>query len=260
VDTKAYPRQPRGVAFAGPKQPIDLPCDNCIGRVLNLCKPLDEARLQQLLAIGGLRRWQRHQILYRAGDSASHFFKIRKGLVSVSKTLDDGRRQIVAVRVPGDCVGYLEVDGRYAFEGEALTDVEVCAFDRRRFDALAAENSDLSAALAAALSSALAQSGESMLVVGKLRSTERVAHFLGKMVLLHRERRDRPGPVQLYMNRSEIADHLGLTIETVSRSITKLKERAVIGLVESDEVIVLDDVKLWAIGKIDSEARASAIG
>ncbi len=141
-----------------------------------------------------------------------------------------------------------------------MTDVEVCAFDRRRFDALAAENSDLSAALAAALSSALAQSGELMLVVGKLRSTERVAHFLGKMVLLHRERRDRPGPVQLYMNRSEIADHLGLTIETVSRSITKLKERAVIGLVESDEVIVLDDVKLWAIGKIDSEARASAIG
>lgn len=260
MDSKAYPRQPRGVALSGPKLATDLPCDHCIGRPLNLCKPLDEHRLQQLLALGSIRHWQRHQILFRAGDRVSSFFKIRKGLVSVSKTLDDGRRQIVAVRVPGDCVGYLDTDGCYAFEGEALTDVEACAFDRRRFDALAAENPDLAAALATALSSALAQSGESMLVVGKLRSTERVAHFLGKMALLHHDLHARPGPFQLYMNRSEIADHLGLTIETVSRSMTKLKERAVIGLVESDEVIVLDAAKLREIGKIDGDARASAIG
>jgi CRP/FNR family transcriptional regulator, anaerobic regulatory protein len=260
VHTKAYPRQPRGVALAGPQPAIDLPCDNCIGRTLNLCKPLDEVRLQQLLALGSIRHWQRHQILFRAGDSVSSFFKIRKGLVSVSKTLDDGRRQIVAVRVPGDCVGYVEADGRYAFEGEALTDVEACAFDRHRFDALVAETPDLAAALTAALSNALTQSGESMLVVGRLRSTERVAHFLGKMAMLHRDLHAKRGPIQLYLNRSEIADHLGLTIETVSRSITKLKERAVIGLIESDEVIVLDDVKLWQIGKIDSSARTSAIG
>lgn len=99
-----------------------------------------------------------------------------------------------------------------------------------------------------------------MLVVGKLRSTERVAHFLGKMALLHRNQTAKPGPFPLYMNRSEIADHLGLTIETVSRSMTKLKERAVIGLIESDEVIVLDDAKLREIGKIDDGIRVSAIG
>lgn len=260
MHTKAYPRQPRGVALAGPKPSIDLPCDNCVGRALNLCKPLDEARLQELLALGSLRRWHRHEVLFRAGDPVSSFFKIRKGLVSVSKTLDDGRRQIVAVRVPGDCVGYLDAGGRYAFEGEALTDVEACAFDRHRFDALVAEIPDLAAALTAALSNALTQSGQSMLVVGRLRSTERVAHFLGKMALLHRDLHAKGGPIQLYLNRSEIADHLGLTIETVSRSITKLKERSVIGLIESDEMIVLDDAKLWEIGKIDSEARASAIG
>ncbi|MCA0245574.1 MAG: Crp/Fnr family transcriptional regulator [Proteobacteria bacterium] len=260
MDSKAYPRQPRGVALTGPKLATDLPCDHCIGRHLNLCKSLDEERLQQLLGLGSIRHWQRHQVLFRAGDPASIFFKIRKGLVSVSRTLDDGRRQIVAVRVPGDCVGYLDVDGHYAFEGDALTDVEACSFDRRRFDALAAENPDLASALAAALSSALAQSGESMLVVGKLRSTERVAHFLGKMASLHRELHARPGPFQLYMNRSQIADLLGLTIETVSRSMTKLKERAVIGLIESNEVIVLDHAKLREIGKIDDGGRASAIG
>jgi CRP/FNR family transcriptional regulator len=260
VDSKAYPRQPRGVALTGLKPTPDLPCDRCVGRHLNLCKPLDEGRLQQLLALGSIRHWRRHQVLFRAGDRISSFFKIRKGLVSVSRTLDDGRRQIVAVRAPGDCVGYLDRDGRYAFEGEALTDVEACSFDRRRFDVLAAENPDLAAALATALSSALAEAAESMLVVGKLRSTERVAHFLGKMAVLHRHLNARPGPFQLYMNRSEIADHLGLTIETVSRSMTKLKERAVIGLIESDEVIVLDDAKLREIGKIDDDVGVGAIG
>ena len=99
----------------------------------------------------------------------------------MSRSLDDGRRQIVAVRAPGDCVGYLDVGGRYAFEGDALTDVEACAFDRRRFDAFATQHPDLAAAVAETLSAALRQSGEAMLVLGQLKSTERVAHFLAEI-------------------------------------------------------------------------------
>ena len=83
------------------------------------------------------------------------FFKITQGVVAVSRTLDDGRRQIVALRAPGDCVGYLQVAGNYAFQGEALTDVEACAFDRRKFDAFVQLHPDLASALAEALSVAL---------------------------------------------------------------------------------------------------------
>ena len=113
-----------------------LPCDQCVGRSLNLCRPLDEARLRTMLSLGGIRNWKKHDTIFRAGDPMGAFFKIRSGIVAVSRSLDDGRRQIVAVRAPGDCVGYLDNDGRYAFEGEALTDVEACAFDRRGFDDL----------------------------------------------------------------------------------------------------------------------------
>ncbi|TAJ87348.1 Crp/Fnr family transcriptional regulator [Reyranella sp.] len=256
----ATPRQPRGVAFVGLASSTPLPCDRCPGRSLNLCKPLDEPRLRQLLALGTTRHWKRHEILFRAGDPASTFFKIRKGLVAVSRTLDDGRRQIVALRTAGDCVGYLDDAGRYAFEGQALTDIEACSFDRRRFDAVAADNPDLAAALSGALSSALSQLGEAMLVVGKLRSTERVAHFFAEMASLHRQVNPERGPLLLHMNRSEIADYLGLTVETVSRSIGKLKKRSVIGLIESDEVIVLDDAMLREIGKVSGEPRSSAVG
>ena len=138
-----------------------------------------------MLGLGGIRRWKKREALFHAGEPMGAFFKIRSGVVAVSRSLDDGRRQIVAVRVPGDCVGYLDVDGRYAFEGEALTDVEACAFDRRRFDAFAAHHPDLAAAVAETLSAALRQSGEHMLVLGQLKSTERVAHFLAEIDTLY---------------------------------------------------------------------------
>jgi CRP/FNR family transcriptional regulator len=138
--------------------------------------------------------------------------------------------------------------------------VEACAFDRRGFDALVADNPTLAAALAEALSQALTQSAESMLVVGKLRSTERVAHFLAEMVLVHRRSSAVGAPLRLHMNRTEIADYLGLTVETVSRSIGKLKKRSVISLLESDEVIVLNDALLGQIGKSAADEWRSAIG
>ena len=251
------PRQPRGIAVPGLKPPSSLPCDRCVGRSFNLCKPLDDARLRRLLALGGIRHWKRHETLFRAGDPMTSFFKIRKGIVAVSRALDDGRRQIVAVRAPGDCVGYLDNDGKYAFEGEALTDVEACAFDRRGFDAFAAHHPDLAAAVTEALSSALKQTGQAMLVLGQLRSTERVAHFLCEIDALYRQRHIGGTPLALHMSRSEIGDYLGLTIETVSRSMGKLKKRGLIGLVGSDGIVVLDGAKLRAMGKV---ARQPATG
>ena len=185
----------------------------------------------------------------------SAFYKIRSGIVAVSRSLDDGRRQIVAVRTPGDCVGYLDNDGRYAFEGHALTDVEACAFDRRAFDAFAARHPDLAAALAEALSAALKQSGEHMLVLGRLRSTERVAHFLAELELPYRKGVVSAGPLSLKMSRTEIGDYLGLTIETVSRAIGKLKSRDVISLIGSDEIVVLDHDKLRRIAKVEPDDR-----
>ena len=233
-----------------------LPCDRCVGRSLNLCGPLDAARLHVMLSLGGIRHWKKHETLFRAGDPMGAFFKIRSGIVAVSRALDDGRRQIVAVRAPGDCVGYLDNDGKYAFEGEALTDVEACAFDRSGFDAFAGKHPDLAAALAEALSAALKQSGEAMLVLGQLRSTERVAHFLAEIDTLYRQRAVSSGPLSLKMSRTEIGDYLGLTIKTVSRALGKLKNRNVIELGGGDTVVVLDNYKLRQIAKVAPMAGA----
>lgn len=251
------PRQLRGTAVPGLKPLTSLPCDRCVGRSLNLCKPLDDTRLRRLLALGGIRHWKRHETLFRAGDPMTSFFKIRTGIVAVSRALDDGRRQIVAVRAPGDCVGYLDNNGKYAFEGEALTDVEACAFDRRGFDAFAGDHPDLAAAVTEALSSALKQTGQAMLVLGQLKSTERVAHFLCEIDALYRQRHIGGTPLVLHMSRGEIGDYLGLTIETVSRSMGKLKKRGLIGLVGADGVVVLEAAKLREVGKVTADPPSS---
>ncbi|WP_421996636.1 Crp/Fnr family transcriptional regulator [Reyranella sp.] len=221
---------------------------------------MDRERLAQLLALGGPRKWRKREILFAAGTPMGSFFKITRGVVAVSRTLEDGRRQIVAIRVPGDCVGYLEEGGLYAFEGEALTDVEACGFDRRKFDAFAAAHPDLAAATAEALATALKQTGQAMLVLGQLRSTERVAHFLAEIDTLYRVRRVSSQPLSLHMTRGDIADYLGLTIETVSRTIGKLKRRGIIQVAGTDEIVVLDRDRLLDMGKTrcDSKDAGSA--
>lgn len=212
-----------------------------------------------MLELGGIRKWRRHETLFRSGDEIRSFFKIRSGIVAVSRTLDDGRRQIVAIRAPGDCVGYLDSDGKYAFEGQALTDVEACAFDRQRFDMLATEHPGLAAALAEALSSALKQAAQDMVVLGQLKSTERLAHFLAEIDRLYRERRVSTQPLPLNMSRAEIADYLGLTIETVSRALGKLKRRNIVGIAEGGEIVILDSPMLCAIGKVRPPGAAIAV-
>src|SRR6476620_10703544 len=119
-----------------------LLCDSCRGRSLGVCGPLDDQRLDQLLAMGGRRRWAKRQSLYRADDAVQMLYKITKGIVAESRMLDDGRRQIVAIRTIGDLCGYPDHQGRHLFNAEALTDVEACAFDRTRFHAFLGRHID----------------------------------------------------------------------------------------------------------------------
>lgn len=210
---------------------------------------MDEAGLRQLLALGGPRRWKKGEAMFRAGDPVGPFFKITKGVAMVSRSLDDGRRQILLLRVPGDGLGYVDESGCHAFDGVALTDVEACAFDRRRFDALSARHPDLAAAIAEMLANALKQSGRMLAVLGQLESTERVAHFLAEVHALYGNAGSPLGSLCLQLNRSEIAEYLGLRNETVSRAIAKLRKNKMIDLVENNEIVVLDPQRLREIGK-----------
>jgi CRP/FNR family transcriptional regulator len=230
--------------------PGKLLCDSCPGRSLGICRPLDDQRLVQLLSLGGRRRWAKREVMYRADEPLGAFYKITKGIVAESRTLDDGRRQIVGVRTVGDLCGYPAHKGRYLFSGEALTEVEACGFDGEKFGAFIARHVDLACALAEDVSDKLKRAIENMTVIGQLKSTERVAHFLIEIYELYASRHIGTHPLSLHLTRQEIADYLGLTLETVSRSFSKLRGLRVIALVGGDAVAILDEARLVDIAKM----------
>ena len=182
--------------------------------------------------------------MFQASDPMGYFYKITKGIVLVFRGLEDGRRQIVGVHSIGDLCGYLEKNATYNFSGVVLPDVEACGSHRRRFDEFVARHPDLSSALANDMSDKRKRAAEHMGVLGQLKSAERVAYFLLQLAEVYSRRIAQSGLLQLHLTREQIADHLGLRLETVSRSFTLLKNNRVIALVGSDAVAVLDRRRL----------------
>jgi CRP/FNR family transcriptional regulator, anaerobic regulatory protein len=204
------------------------------------------------LSLGPRRRWNKGEFMFQAGDPMGYFYKVTKGIVLVFRGLEDGRRQIVGVHSIGDLCGFLEKDGTYNFSGVALTDVEACSFDRRRFDGFVARNPDLGSALANDMSNKLKRAAEHMAVLGQLKSTERVAYFLLQVAEVYSRKMAQSEHLQLHLTREQIADHLGLRLETVSRSFTLLKNNRLIALVGTDAIAILDRRRLAEFARLDT--------
>src|SRR6476469_9837837 len=128
---------PRSLGAASPNDP---PCPTCPVRAQNVCRPLDPRRQRELYE--RRQTWKKGQVLYRAGEPLGPILKIITGIVAISERLPDGRRQILDFFFPGEICGYLETEGRYSFEGEAITEVETCVFGRARFKAYTAAHDD----------------------------------------------------------------------------------------------------------------------
>jgi len=230
----------------------NLPCVSCPGRSIGICEPLDEDGLAYLLSLGMRQHWKKGELMFQAGDPMGYFHKVTRGIVLVFRSLEDGRRQIVGVHSIGDLCGYLEKDGTYNFSGVALTDVEACSFDRRRFDRFVAGNPDLGAALANDMTDKLKRAAEHIAVLGQLKSAERVAYFLLQLADVYSGKMGLSPPLQLHLTREQIADHLGLRLETVSRAFTALKNSGLIALVGSDAISILDHRRLAAFAGLSA--------
>jgi CRP/FNR family transcriptional regulator len=205
---------------------------------------LDDRRLALLLALGGSRRWKKGQTMFSAGEPVGMFYKVTKGIVAVYREFPNGQRQIVGVHTIGDLCGYLQRDGNYSFSGEAITDVEACGFHRRRFDAFVVQHPDLANALAIDMTEKLMRVSENVAANSKLPAPERLAYFLLQLARIYEVQMGEASPFHLHFTRQQIAENLGLTIETVSRSFTKLKNDNLIALIGGDTVVILDPDKL----------------
>ncbi|TPK72428.1 cyclic nucleotide-binding domain-containing protein [Mesorhizobium sp. B2-4-15] len=156
--------------------------------------------------------------IYAQGEKAGAFYQIEFGAVRIYRLLADGRRQISAFHLAGETFGF-EADTTHHFFAEAINATGVRAIR------LAAD-ADVSRQLLPLALKGLTRAQEHLLVLGRQTAVERVAAFLLDMA----ERQGGLQPVELPMSRMDIGDYLGLTIETVSRVFTKLKDKGMIRL------------------------------
>jgi CRP/FNR family nitrogen fixation transcriptional regulator len=174
--------------------------------------------------------------IFAEGDEAAYFYKVVSGAVRTYKVLADGRRQIDAFHLPGDIFG-LEFGDDHRFTAEAIGEVSVIAYRRCSLEALAANDAAMARQVVEAMMQALERAQNHMLLLGRKCAVEKIASFL--LDLSKRMAHD--GAMELPMSRTDIADHLGLTIETVSRSLTQLERSGVIKLPAHRRTIELKD-------------------
>jgi CRP/FNR family nitrogen fixation transcriptional regulator len=160
--------------------------------------------------------------IYGENEPADYLYKVASGTVRTYKVLVDGRRQIGAFHLPGDIFG-LETGEVHTFSAEAITECKIIVIKRSTVMALAARDNDVARQMWALTARELQRVQEHSLVLIK-SAEERVAGFLLEMA----DRVPNGGTVELPMSRQDIADYLGLTIETVSRTLKHLEDAAAI--------------------------------
>ena len=182
--------------------------------------------------LGASMTFERNEEIYGEGEPAEYFYQVATGAVRTYKLLSDGRRQIGAFYLPGDFLG-LEAGAEHAFSAEAIGECTVRYAKRSSILAMAARDGALSADLWAATAKSLRGAQEHMMLLGRKTAEERVASFLLSMSGVAGHAGD---VIDLPMCRQDIADYLGLTIETVSRTFTHLEGTAAIELISSRRV------------------------
>jgi CRP/FNR family nitrogen fixation transcriptional regulator len=185
---------------------------------------------------GTRRFFQQGDEIFAEGEPYTAFYKVVSGTVRVGKLLIDGRRQIDAFHFPGDVFG-LESSDRHRFTSEAVDDVEVIAYRRSTFATIVRENPAFGEQLMSSMVTNLDRAHDHMVLLGRKTAVERMASFLLDLA----RRTSRSDRVELSMQRTDIADYLGLTIETVSRLLTQLARDGLIRLTKAGRTIVLAD-------------------
>ena len=182
------------------------------------------------------RSFAKGEELFAEGDVSDFFYKVVSGTVRTCKLLSDGRRQIDAFHLAGDVFG-LESGQDHRFTAEAVEEVVVEAYKRSHFASLLHVNAAFGEQLMSSMLRNLERAHEHMVLLGRKTAQEKMATFLLDMAM-RTARNDR---VDLPMQRTDIADHLGLTIETVSRTLTQMVRDGLIKLAAAGRTIILAD-------------------
>jgi CRP/FNR family transcriptional regulator len=228
-------------------------CQHCAVRHQAVCGALAPEELLDLNRMARRKIFKAGQSILIAEENASYVGNIVTGVIKLIQSLPDGRQQIVGLQFPPDFLGRTYGAESRCF-AEAVCDVDLCLFPKKEFERLLENYPGLEKRLFQDTLEELDVARDWMLLLGRKTAAEKVASFLlliaRRAPLLGCRHAASPDQIsfQLPMTRADIADFLGLTIETVSRQMTKLKTQEIIRLHDNREMSILDMERLNMVG------------
>lgn len=218
---------PLSEAQPRPTERDDAPCAACPVRDRSVCGALDDEEMRYLNDIMETMSMVAGDHLVDEGEPAKHVFNITEGTLKIFRLMPDGRRQVMGFLFPGDFLGLVARE-TYLSSAEAVTDVTLCRFRREQIEDLEDRLPKLESRLLRMARNELAEGHDQMLLLGRKTAMERLASFLLNLQARAERRGDPVNPVHVPMSREDIGDYLGLTTETVSRTMTRLKQSGLI--------------------------------
>jgi len=195
-----------------------------------------DANLDAVLATpGACPRFARDEEIFGEGESADYVYQVMSGAVRTYRILRDGRRQIDEFHFAGDYFG-LELGEAHRITAEAMTDATIRMIRRGALSDLASRRGDAARAILRLTAEGLQRSQDHVLMLGRRSACERVAGLLLDIA----ERTHAKAELDVPMSRQDMADYLGLTIETVSRTLTSLQDEGLIALPTVRHVVLQD--------------------
>jgi CRP/FNR family transcriptional regulator len=217
-------------------------CATCGALATGICSALAGAELDELSALGHSRRLAPGQALLWEGENSAAVASIRTGLMKLTTVSAEGREQIVGLAHPGDFIGRPFAEAP-SYSAVALGEVQLCMFGRQEFERFLGQHPQLAVALLRRTLDDLDRARRTMLLLGRGSAEQRVAALL----LTFARNVEACARFDLPLGRQEMADVLGLTIETVSRQLTQLRRDGVIDLAGRRGVILTRADQLEAL-------------
>ena len=177
--------------------------------------------------------YRKDEEIYGEGEPSEYVYQVIRGAVRTYKLLNDGRRQIGAFLLPGDVFG-LDSGSAYRLTAEAIVDTTVRLVKRHNLEAAAGSNVKVAHNLWTMTASELRHAEDHMLLLGRKTAMEKVATFLLEMD----RRLAKAGMMALPMCRRDIGDYLGLTLETVSRTLSQLSDQGVLVFSSARQIVL----------------------
>lgn len=240
--------------FCG-KENTGTVCGQCVIGEIALFSYLDNGSLRKLRSLAAGAYFPSGRTIVEQGQEQEHVFVITRGLVKLYRLTADGQRQITGFLGAGDLLGSIKRNAQAYCTAEAMTDVEACSIQRANFTNFLQDQPRVCFNLLVAATDEIEARYDHSILLARKHANGRLAAFLLLMALRWRSLEDAPVVIHVPMPRSDIADHLGLTTETVSRVLSQFKNRGIIEFQGPKTIVLRSIAALYDLAGLEELPR-----